>query len=319
MKNNSIQFAVVREDPALEAALIHHFKIQRILTVASGGCTALCLQAEFPRLDITLYDLNPNQLSLIESKIAALGLNKDEKTLNIGEDLPQGFNQCGNFESLFRALRLFIWEFIAAKTQWQTWFNDACARQKAMPEVFHHPYWSVAFELFFSDVMLNTMFSPDATQHAPRGSYPKYFQNAIEKGLMRHDATDNYFLHHILLGYYLHRPEAQPKYLTHRDRQFSFSFFQGRIQDIQDLSSFQMIGFSNIFDWCHDDEVHAILQHVIDNVQPGTVLIWRQLNNDKDYLTDFNDKLSSDPQLAEQLLKHDRSLFYSKLCIAQRK
>ena len=64
----------------------------------------------------------------------------------------------------------------------------------AWNEVFRHRYWPVAFELFFSDQLLNAMFGAAATQHAPPGSYSAYFRGAIEAGLCRPDAAQNYFL-----------------------------------------------------------------------------------------------------------------------------
>ena len=48
-----LKFAVVREDSELEAQLVRQCDARRVLLVASGGCTALNLIAEFPSLEVT--------------------------------------------------------------------------------------------------------------------------------------------------------------------------------------------------------------------------------------------------------------------------
>ena len=68
MRDNKVQFAVVREDPMVEAELIRLTGANDVLLVASGGCTALTLQALFPDLHITLFDFNPAQLEWVRKK-----------------------------------------------------------------------------------------------------------------------------------------------------------------------------------------------------------------------------------------------------------
>ena len=65
MPDNDVQFAVVREDPMVEAELVRLTNASNVLLIASGGCTALTLQALFPDLRITLVDFNPAQLERV--------------------------------------------------------------------------------------------------------------------------------------------------------------------------------------------------------------------------------------------------------------
>src|SRR5690349_17004226 len=74
MELNPVKFAVVREDPLVEDALVRRFGARRVLLIASGGCTALSLRALHPELELTLLDPNPAQLERVERKAAALGL-----------------------------------------------------------------------------------------------------------------------------------------------------------------------------------------------------------------------------------------------------
>jgi hypothetical protein len=48
MRDNPVQFAFVREDPEIEASLVRRDHSGSALLIASGGCTALSLQALFP-------------------------------------------------------------------------------------------------------------------------------------------------------------------------------------------------------------------------------------------------------------------------------
>ena len=58
MRDNDVQFAVVREDPMVEAELVRLTKASHVLLITSGGCTALTLQALFPDLHNTQQKLN---------------------------------------------------------------------------------------------------------------------------------------------------------------------------------------------------------------------------------------------------------------------
>ena len=198
MRNNDVQFAVVREDPMVEAELVRLTKARNVLLIASGGCTALTLQALFPDLHITLVDFNPVQLERVRQKMRALrdiDVATRHRKFNIGTSDPSGLNQNGNFESLFRGLREFIFRLVADAAEIRGVFEKKDRLAEVSEILFSNKYWSVAFDLYFSDALLHTMFGPDATQHAETGSYPRYFQTLFEKGLTSLNAFDNYFLH----------------------------------------------------------------------------------------------------------------------------
>ena len=206
MTQKLIQFAVVREDPEIEASVIRLEKVQKVLLIASGGCTALTLKTLFPDISFTLLDINPAQIGLVQTKIQALSERQAigfQKKFNIDSVDPQGLNQCGNFESLFRCFRKFLNEFILEESEMETIFKgdafpgDAPQSDAILKKLITHKYWSVAFELYFSDALLVAMFGNDAIQHAAPGSYPGYFQSVLEKGLKNPSRNQNYFLHHI--------------------------------------------------------------------------------------------------------------------------
>ena len=68
MRDNPIQFAVVREDPRLDQEVFSRYPAKRPFLIASGGCTALTLQPLFPDAVFTLLDPNPAQLEHVRAK-----------------------------------------------------------------------------------------------------------------------------------------------------------------------------------------------------------------------------------------------------------
>ena len=97
--------------------------------VASGGCTALSLKHEFPRLDVVAFDFNPAALAHVREKAAAVERG-ELRQLNVGDASRTGLNQRGDFEGLFRTLRGFLLEFVLTEEELEegvvvTLFPDA--------------------------------------------------------------------------------------------------------------------------------------------------------------------------------------------------
>ncbi len=307
LKNNLLQFAVVREDPETEIAVInsHLTSIKKILLIGSGGCTALSIRNQFPHLKQTLIEPNSAQIDLIRLK---------EKLLEIGDK--KGLielSQKGNFESLFRQLREFIYEFIISEKA----LKNAILKnnQDEIMGVISHKYWPVGFDLFFSDSILNTMFGPDATQHAPKSSYPIYFRKVFEYGLTRGDCSTNYFIHHLLFSSYY--PSTLPGYITANvpDLYANFELKNCLIHELDSFNEYDFMSFSNIFDWADIKYIEQLALKIKNESKKGSIIMFRQLNNPRDFKKIFAPEYKFNEALELKLLEKDRSLFYSKLCI----
>ena len=322
MPDNKVQFAVVREDPMVEAALVRLTKANNVLLIASGGCTALTLQALFPDLHITLVDFNPAQLERVREKMSALH-SVDAATryqqFNIETSDPKGLNQSGSFESLFRGLREFIFDLIADETEIRLLFEEEDRLARVSEVLFSSKYWPVAFDLYFSDSLLNAMFGPDATQHAEAGSYPRYFQTLFEKGFASAKAFDNYFLHHVFLGYYLQRPASLPYYLLAPPADYHFQMVEGTLDQVPELQRFDLISLSNIMDWMPLVEITSLINHLQNGMKPGATVLYRQLNNDTDLSAYFGDSFAFDAGLGVRFQEIERSLFYSSVHVGKRR
>jgi S-adenosylmethionine-diacylglycerol 3-amino-3-carboxypropyl transferase len=290
MRTNPLQFAIVREDPEVECALVERFRPRRVVLVASGGCTGLTLAARFPGLDLTLVDPNPAQIAHVEAKVAALRAGETDRFLS-----PDGLSAGGNFEALFGVLRHALRTFVGEP--------DAILADAPVD----HPYWPVAFDLAFSDSLLHAMFGPDATQHAPPGSYPAYFRARLERGLSDPSRHENRFLHHILFGHYL--PHAPPPFLGLRDPRMTL--VAGRLEDVDPGD---MVHLSNVFDWMAPDAVARLAAHA----RTARVVTWRQLNNTRDLAPLFPDH-TFDAPFEDALLAGEKSLFYARLRVGVRR
>lgn len=318
---NPLQFAVVREDPEVEIALFDEFQIEKPVMIGSGGCTALTLASVFPEIELSLIEPNINQIELIKSKVKVLERRENlqiKRLFSIGGQQKEraSYVNTGNFESLFRQFRLFLFEFVLGEIEFARLLQRRS--HSAWQKVFENPYWPVAFDLFFSDSILKTMFGKMAIQHAPEGSYPEYFRKVLERGLLIHDGR-NYFLHHIFLGYYLHRKNCLPRYLQRVPRAVKIQFLNSMAEDVPSYESYDFVGLSNIFDWCSEKQIRLIAKKLRADLRPGSVLLFRQLNNQKSFTKLFGADFVWKSRLARKLWAKDRSLFYSSLHIGVRK
>jgi len=209
----------------------------------------------------------------------------------------------------------FIDDMICPKETIKQGFLDRSVFPSMRESLLSSPYWPVAFQMFFCEPLLLAMFGPDAIQHAPKGTYPIHFQNALTKGLRRDDAFDNYFLHHILLGYYLDRETAQPEYLSKTPIKSSFTLIHGTLQEVSSFSDFDLIHLSNVFDWMSEDDIIQITKRLSEEMRKGACVVLRQLNHDTDFSRFFGPSFRFEHQLEQTLHSKDRSLFYSKLNI----
>ena len=319
--NPEIKFAIVREDPAVDLAVVERARAMRVLFVASGGCPLLEIAHRFPEVDVVGFDFNPAQLEHVRAKISALE-RADLRSLNVGDSDPRALNQRGSFEGLFRVLRQAIIEFVADEETLERFFHPGADETTPSnpadtpTQWFLSPYWPVCFELAFHHPLLDAMFTEAATQNAAPGSYPRYFQRVFERGLLREDARRNPFLQHILLGRY--HPLDAPGYIEGAGKHHDLTLVQGALTDVEDIGSFDVIQLSNIFDWSSDALVERWCKLLREQCKPGCHVILRQLNNTRDLRQFFGDAFVFEEELANQLLDQDRSLFYNRIEIARR-
>jgi S-adenosylmethionine-diacylglycerol 3-amino-3-carboxypropyl transferase len=313
--SSQLQFAVVREDPRLESALVRELHPRRALLVASGGCTALHLRAEAPELAITLVEPNPAQLAHVQRKLAELGSGRTPANApsrwNIGTADPTGLHECGHFERLFRLFRNVLDLFVLPAAE----RAQRCADPAAdWADVVRHQYWPVAFATAFGDELLLAMFGPAAIQHAPRGSYPGYFRRRIESALSAGDRHQNPWLHHVLLGHHLTDAAAWPPFLQNAPADLRpFDSLPCDLASVPSFAPFDFVGLSNVLDWMDDAACRQLAERLGAELRPGAAVLWRQLNDPRPLGDLFAPTITCDPFRDALLTERERSFFYDQV------
>lgn len=312
----ALQFAVVREDPRLEAAIVRERGTRHALLVTSGGCTALYLRAVAPELRITLVEPNPAQLAHVTAKLEALA-RFEPAAFNVGTTDPRALHECGNFERLFAVFRAVLDEFVLSASERRA----RCADPRAdWSDVFAHRWWPVAFATAFADDLLLAMFGPAAIQHAVRGSYPAYFRRRLEAGLTAPDRAVNPWLHHVLLGHYLDDPAAWPPFLRERPRDLSpFAAMPHDLLAVPSFAPFDLVHLSNVPDWMDDGACRALAGRLANELRPGASVLWRQLNDQRPLVGHFAPAFAFDAARDEQLTRDERALFYDQVHLGVRR
>jgi S-adenosylmethionine-diacylglycerol 3-amino-3-carboxypropyl transferase len=315
MVNNPIQFAVVREDPSWLIPLIEKMAPTRILMTASGGCTALSLKKTFPNISFDLYDLNPAQIEHVKNKVELLQQPDRKSLFNIGFVNPQGLNDCGNFEGLFRCLRDYLDEFVVTYEQFYEYFQQGDYDLNFINSITNNKYWDVSFDLFFNNKFLDAMFGPQATQHAEPGSYSIYFKSLLESALKEKKEMNNYFLHHVFLGHYIE--SCLPLYLQPGESNLNFEYLNQSIDSLKDLSEYQLIDFSNIFDWSDNESIAKVAKKCNEEMKSNSMIVFRQLNNSSDLMSAFREHF--DFEEAKSYLNKPKDLFYNQYNVGIKK
>lgn len=305
-----LKFAVVREDPELELALARKAVGRRVLTVASGGCTALALKHALPDVEVHAFDLNPDQLAHCHRKVLAIAEGQLAE-LNVNDARPDGLSQRGEFEKLFRVLRAALTELVMPAGELEAFF--AAPDPALLARWTASPYWPAAFEVAFAEGLLHAMFGPDATRHAPRGSYPGYFQRVFERGLAREGAAKNPWLQHVLLQRYV---DAPPFLLA--GRVLEVQWHQAALPQVPGLERFDVVSLSNIFDWS-DEALVTEWAHALRVLAPGSLVAWRQLNNQRDWRGVFAPEFEEDHALSHEWTRRERALFYERVTVVRRR
>ncbi|MBI5542598.1 MAG: DUF3419 family protein [Deltaproteobacteria bacterium] len=356
---SALQFSVMREDPRLEERLLDRLPGEkRFFGITGAGCTLLQLAARPDLTTLIGCDTDPHQTSWARFRIAAArllsrkdfcratGISQIEPAVREAliskttQALPpedrafvkqeraffsNGAFDDGSFERLFAFWRGFLERFVVSKDDIQRLFDGDRTVAEAIAGA---DLWPVAFELTFHQRLLMALFGPDAIQHAPPGSYPRYFQARFEWALAQPDAASNPYLSHVLRGRYgaLDHAQGLPDYLL-ADRYERLAGSVGKItchtgKVSEALAAhpgpYHLVMLSNILDWTTESDSEEMAQPVLNALAPGGYLLVRQLNNVRPLPRCWITELDFDPSLERELLATDRSFFYSAIRVGRK-
>ena len=121
--------------------------------------------------------------------------------------------------------------------------------------------------------------------------------------------TDSYlnpFLQHVFQCYY--SSEAAFPYMTPGFNQ-ELEFIEGTLYDVPDISSYNFVSLSNLFDWSEIEFVEKCADY-LSQLKAGSPVLLRQLNNHKDWIDIFKTHFKEDKSFDSYWQTHDRSMFY---------
>ncbi len=244
-----LTFAQVHEDPLLEIAALRATPTDRIVAVASGGCTALSLLAAGAG-EVTAVDLNATQNHLVELKRAAvLRLEGDARLafLGAGPATPRarraayavlrdlltpeaqawwdahpahiggGVLNAGTCERMMRRLaRAHRWLVHSRALVAQLL---ACRSLEEQRVLYHAQWdnrrWRALFRLLVGRSSIHRGYDAAFAEHAGAHPFAEQFRERIAYTLCELPVASNYFLHHLFAGRYpADEPNGVPPYLS---------------------------------------------------------------------------------------------------------
>ena len=299
-----VAFAVVREDPRLDLAVLDQLgERPRVVMIASGGETALCL-ARRPLASLILIDLNPAQLELVRLKWQ-LAAGPRKRALELlghqpGDRLTQ-FKAWGLEDG-----RLGPFDHVCQ------WGLDHLGRYEA---VFRDLQRHRDFQRSFALENLVRLFGKDATQN-PRRSFASHFEERSRQAAERPEAGRNPFLSQALHGCF--PPQVAWDWLAEEswgepllEPIYRHGEMHEQLRRLPDGSA-DFVHLSNILDWLSPEQATGVLSQAARVLSPGGVVLLRQLNSSLN-IANLSAPLKWDVERARQLVECDRSYFYPEI------
>jgi S-adenosylmethionine:diacylglycerol 3-amino-3-carboxypropyl transferase len=343
-------FSQVREDALQDVHLVRRLtaargRPQRVLMVASGGCTACALAAE-GLASLTLVDPNPVQLDLCRLKLhlletrdpsdrlallghtphpargAALGLATDELGLDsdrFGDpaDLERlGLDNQGRYERVFAALRAALAPQRAALEALLALTEPAAQAARVAPGTSLGEALQAAFREVFALANLVALFGEGATANRVQ-DFAEHFTERTRRVLAELPAATNPYLWQVLLGRYPPRTPSPWLGLPRAARLPEVRWVNAPMNvALRDQpGSFDLVHLSNILDWLDPRAARETLALAANRLAPGGLVVIRQLNSALDVRAAAPDQLAWEDTAA--LHAGDRSYFYRALHVGQ--
>lgn len=342
-----VGFAQVREDPLLDVQVLEHLNRPQMkaLMIASGGCTAALLATHPLINELTVVDPNVSQLALtqlkmhmlehcsIEERLAILGHqmmpSQDRGTwiahhlnllgfpsdtlgdLDIVAEL--GLDYSGRYEYLFLQLQYEIRDFEDEIKEILSNSNITVSCSEPLKDCLN-----ASFRKVMSLDNLIALYGEGATQNPAMPFWEHFFLQTM-KALNSPLAKNNPFLSQLLLGTFSQRSYewlTKPKQTITKTLEFLNNTLSEALDRAND--SFDFIHLSNSLDWLNPQEAKSMLQSVTNKLNPGGMLIIRQLNSTLDIPSLSCSQISWQVQDGADYLNQDRSFFYKRLLLGKK-
>lgn len=250
-RDGPLVFAQVREDPCVEMQALAPALGGTILTVSSGGCTALSLLAAGAHRVVGV-DLSRAQNHLVELKYAAIrALERDDAIAFLGGQPMAGLRRwrlygvlapmlTGEAQEYWQGRRSAIERgvlragkserfiaLVAAVTARAVVRRDGVSALldaesiSQQRDIFARSWagwrWRALFAVLLNRWTFSRAYHPSFFAHVENPSFARHFRQLAERALTDLPTRDNYFLHEMLTGRYpMDQPLGVPPYLAPR-------------------------------------------------------------------------------------------------------
>ena len=244
-------FAQVREDPRVEIEALRPGAADRVVCVASGGCTALSLLAAGAG-EVHAVDVNRAQNHLVELKavavrelerleaIAFLGGTPMRATRRLavyrrlrgrlgpgaaawwdrrGSAIARGVIEAGISEGFIRLVSRLVRRVVHSPRRVERML--ACVTLDEQRLLFAREWdtvgWRALFAILLNRWSMSRAYDPRFFERVGRADFAAHFLALANRALTEVPVADNYFLHQMLLGRYpVERADGVPPYLSAR-------------------------------------------------------------------------------------------------------
>lgn len=342
-----VAFAQVREDPAVDAALLEECPGGRAVMIASGGDTAAWLVATERTTHLHLVDANPAQLTLTQLKLRLLRECPTHERATLLGHLPTppqeraqmlaklslpaeifgpselvarlGPDHAGRYEILFSHLRAPLAENRPELSLLLAMDDPDAQARLIAPGTQLRAAIEAAFESLMRLDNLVALFGEEATRN-PRQSFPRHFAERTFDALSRFPARANSFLAQLLLdvpgeaGFPAWLPKPAPSKWP--EIAFSHATMLDALRALPQGET-DFVHLSNILDWLSPEAASETLALTHRALRPGGLTVVRQLNSSLE-IAPLGPAFDWQGERAAELHRSDRSFFYRALHVGRK-
>ncbi len=350
-----IRYANCWEDADILVEALNVQPGDRVLSIASAGDNSFALLAQNPEL-VVAVDVNPIQLHLCELKKAAfhldthydfmefLGFEMGRKRVNTYKMIKKHMSReaqlwwdenthliekgvilQGKFERYFRFFRSRLLPLIHSKKTIAALFLE---KSETGQEIFYREKWNtwrwrLFFKIFFSRTVMGKYGRDPEFLKEVQVSVSEYIFSKAESHLVKKDAQENIYLHHIMTGHFEPRLPyyaRQEHFETIRKNLDRFVVFNGYAEDaIRAHGKFSAFNLSNIFEYMPADVAQQVGKGLAAGASGDSRFAYWNLMVPRNLAALLPDEFTHVKSLSEELTARDSCFFYRSFNLDRKK
>lgn len=186
--------------------------------------------------------------------------------------------------------------------------------------------WDTAVRVLFSRWTQSHFYPPLWSARSTEAKFGEFYAAQIKDAIVNRPVADNYFLHQMLTGRYLHdRADGTPAYLsddgytTARRNIHKMQLVNSTVDQCLDtVADVQAFYLSNIFDWGSPSQHEAIAGKARKaSSADGAIVLHRSMYGEGQLAPVFGEYLEIRQELSEELTEQERSMLYLEVTVGE--